>query len=60
MEYIYIYIKHGQLRTNKGILQCRHIKQWHYCDIVRDHCQQVTKPKHVTRSHISRRKLSDI
>ena len=44
-------IIHG--RTNKGILQCRHIKTVapvrHYCDVASDHCQHVTKQnKHIT------------
>ena len=40
-------IIHGRLRTNKGILQCRHIitvaPTRHYIDVASDHCQQVTK-----------------
>ena len=59
-----IYMKHGRLRTNKGILQCRHIKTVararHYCDVVRDHCQQGTKQNTLHESNFSKIKLSDI
>ena len=40
-----VYIKHGRIRTNKGIIGTMQTvaRAKHYCDVITDYCQQVTK-----------------